>query len=622
MKKVNLQNKKNESGFVLLFAITIAAIILSISLGIANVTLKEANFSTSARDTNEAFFAADVGADCALLNDKPSSTIFVNAGTATTIRCLNNTYTLSGTFPSWSFVIPSLGTTGNGCTKVTVVKDNTLAPIISTVVTSKGANSGDANCTPPSANGVQRELVVRYQSNTVNNLALGKGVTGTEQSDYPASNLTDGSYYSMAYPGTSGTPDGKTLSYEVDLGADQFVSILNIVLCSPQQQAGQNLCFGYPHSSGNYISNWNVQVRTASGAYSTLSAEGIPAIPNRHTIVLHPNASMRYIKFSATSDFNWIGAYELEAFGSGSAGGGTPSPIPTPPTPPPPSPTPPPVGSADCTQASTITDSAGDVWTIGGSGETLRNGTQVGGGYGSVYFYSGGVVYVLGTDNNWYQWGGVSWSGVGATRPSCSSSPTPPPPTPPPPTPPPPTPPPPTPPPPTPPPPTPPPPGDVIWMEDSLPAGAAEGSDGGDSWNWVSSSPAPYAGSSAHQSNIFGSEHQHYFYGATATLAVNSGENLIAYVYLDPANPPSEIMLQWNNGSWDHRAYWGADLIPWGVAGGTSQDRYYMGALPATGQWVRLSVPANSVGLQGTILNGAAFTIAGGRATWDHVGKN
>ncbi len=73
--------------------------------------------------------------------------------------------------------------------------------------------------------------------------------------------------------------------------------------------------------------------------------------------------------------------------------------------------------------------------------------------------------------------------------------------------------------------------------------------------------------------------HQHYFYNATTTLAVAVGDTLYAYVYLDPANPPSEVMLQWNDGSWEHRAYWGANLIGWGTDGTAS--RRYMGTLPA-----------------------------------------
>ena len=162
--------------------------------------------------------------------------------------------------------------------------------------------------------------------------------------------------------------------------------------------------------------------------------------------------------------------------------------------------------------------------------------------------------------------------------------------------------------------------GEVVWVEDSVPAGGVTGSDGGDAWSWISSNPPSYAGALAHQSLLAGGEHQHYFYGATATLSVAVGDSLFAYVYLDPVNPPSEVMLQWNDGSWEHRAYWGANLLGWGTDGTVS--RRYMGALPAAGQWVRLAVPAAQVGLEGRTLNGMAFTLVGGRATWDHAGKS
>ena len=135
----------------------------------------------------------------------------------------------------------------------------------------------------------------------------------------------------------------------------------------------------------------------------------------------------------------------------------------------------------------------------------------------------------------------------------------------------------------------------------------------------MSSNPAPYSGARAHQSALLGGLHQHYFYNATTTLSVAAGDTLFAYVYLDPANPPREVMLQWNDGSWEHRAYWGANLIGWGTDGTVS--RRYMGPLPAAGQWVRLAVPASQVGLEGRTLNGMAYTLYDGRATWDYAGK-
>ncbi|MBL8208014.1 MAG: RHS repeat-associated core domain-containing protein, partial [Blastocatellia bacterium] len=158
----------------------------------------------------------------------------------------------------------------------------------------------------------------------------------------------------------------------------------------------------------------------------------------------------------------------------------------------------------------------------------------------------------------------------------------------------------------------------TVWVEDSLPTGAVAVGDA-DGWNWVTASPAAFSGSSSHQSANLTGVHQHYFYGATTTLTPSSGENLYAWVYLDPTNPPTEVMLQWNNGDWEHRAYWGANQIGWGVDG--TNSRRYMGALPATGGWVRLEVPASQVGLVGSTINGMAFSLYGGKATWDRAGK-
>jgi len=160
----------------------------------------------------------------------------------------------------------------------------------------------------------------------------------------------------------------------------------------------------------------------------------------------------------------------------------------------------------------------------------------------------------------------------------------------------------------------------TVWVDDAVPAGAWTGAGGGDTWNWASSNPTPFSGTLAHQSTLAAGIHYHYFSGASATLTVNPGDTLFTYVYLYPANPPREIMLQWFDGaSWEHRAYWGENLIPWGTDSTASQRP--MGALPAAGQWVRLAVPASLVGLEGRTLSGMSFILYSGRAAWDEAGK-
>lgn len=159
----------------------------------------------------------------------------------------------------------------------------------------------------------------------------------------------------------------------------------------------------------------------------------------------------------------------------------------------------------------------------------------------------------------------------------------------------------------------------TLWFDDAVPAGATLGADHGDGWNFITANPAPVSGTNAHQSNLTGGLHQHLFYGATHTFPVGVGDVLTAYVYIDPSNLPDEVMLQWADTTWEHRAYWGANAINAGADG--SVARHYMGPLPAAGQWVRLEVPASAVGLEGRTLTGMSFTLFGGRATWDAVGK-
>ncbi len=172
-----------------------------------------------------------------------------------------------------------------------------------------------------------------------------------------------------------------------------------------------------------------------------------------------------------------------------------------------------------------------------------------------------------------------------------------------------------------------------IWFDDTLPAGAEANTtyvtnyDGNgnvewvdEPWFWVTNNPAPCSGAAASQAPDLTGIHDHYFVDATNTLPVYTGDTLFAWVYLDPANPPDEIMIQWNDGCWEHRAFWGANDIPWGGYGTSS--RLDMGALPPTGQWVQLAVPASALKLEGATLRGVSLMLYNGSATWDYAGRS
>jgi hypothetical protein len=158
---------------------------------------------------------------------------------------------------------------------------------------------------------------------------------------------------------------------------------------------------------------------------------------------------------------------------------------------------------------------------------------------------------------------------------------------------------------------------DQAWVEDAPPAGANV--HGNEPWVWVAGSPKPFSGTHSHQSASIADMHQHFFDSAAVQLAVAPDDILFAMVYIDPDDPPSELMLQWNDGSWEHRAYWGNNRIDWGVDGTVSRLR--MGPLPESDAWIRLEVPASAVGLEARTVNGMAFTLFDGRATWDYAGK-
>lgn len=112
--------------------------------------------------------------------------------------------------------------------------------------------------------------------------------------------------------------------------------------------------------------------------------------------------------------------------------------------------------------------------------------------------------------------------------------------------------------------------------------------------------------------------HQHFFEAPNAPFSAANDPLLYGWVYIDPNDPPREVMLQWLSGDWEHRAFWGWDLIPWGTAGNA---RRRAGGLPPAGVWVRLTVPVDSVGIAaGQAIVGMAFTLFDGTAAFGPAG--
>jgi hypothetical protein len=161
---------------------------------------------------------------------------------------------------------------------------------------------------------------------------------------------------------------------------------------------------------------------------------------------------------------------------------------------------------------------------------------------------------------------------------------------------------------------------EIVWVDDDLPTGAkTTGTRGPDSWKWASAPEPVQHGARSHSADKADAQVQHLFNGAEPLILESKQDVLFTWVYIDPAAAPKEILLQWNDGTWEHRAYWGANSIAFGEDGKPS--RLHMGDLPQAGQWVRLEVPVTKVGLRGgSNITGLSFDQVGGKVYWDTSG--
>ncbi len=160
-----------------------------------------------------------------------------------------------------------------------------------------------------------------------------------------------------------------------------------------------------------------------------------------------------------------------------------------------------------------------------------------------------------------------------------------------------------------------------IWLDDEFPAGGKTQASPGKPTQFVKSSDAVkvFSGQRALKRTDKGLA-QDVWDDAKVPLVLPAEGKIFAYVWLDPINPPRSIMLQFFKKGWEHRAVWGDyNAIDWGAVNTT--ERVDMGQLPEVGQWLRLEVPIEKVGLSaGDKLKGFALTQFGGTVMWDKVG--
>lgn len=159
-----------------------------------------------------------------------------------------------------------------------------------------------------------------------------------------------------------------------------------------------------------------------------------------------------------------------------------------------------------------------------------------------------------------------------------------------------------------------------IWFDDFFPAKANLGASGGPELKLVDKDSGPvFSGNLAVLRSADAVVGQDFFTSGGNFVVPDDGEFFV-HCYLDPENPPEAVMVQFHTKSWKNRAVWGdAEKIPYGAADTT--ERVAMGALPRTGEWVKLKFSAAKIGLTGgTVVTGFAFTQFAGTVSWDLLG--
>jgi hypothetical protein len=161
---------------------------------------------------------------------------------------------------------------------------------------------------------------------------------------------------------------------------------------------------------------------------------------------------------------------------------------------------------------------------------------------------------------------------------------------------------------------------EVVWFEDAFPAGVTVGVAGAPT-EFVTKDKGPvFSGSAALKRTAKGVAQDFFATGGKFEIPPNG--KLSVQCFLDEKNPPSAVMLQFHTAGWNHRAVWGEEgAIPFGKV--RTPERVKMGALPKTGEWVKLEIPVEKLGLKpGDTVTGYAFTQFDGTVHWDRLAMN
>jgi hypothetical protein len=161
--KENSHSSNSSSGYAMLYTVVIVSIIMTISIGLSNSVSKELILASVAKDSQTAFYQADIATECGLYLElkQGGAKAFLSGGGATsTFSCGVNS---SGQPITFSFNALSNGVFEGVPTNVSsgpcfnLLLDSTK-PSPDLLIEAKGYNQ----CDPGAANRVERALDVYY----------------------------------------------------------------------------------------------------------------------------------------------------------------------------------------------------------------------------------------------------------------------------------------------------------------------------------------------------------------------------------------------------------------------------------------------------------------------------
>lgn len=153
---------KEPRGFTLLIAVVLTSVLLSVGLALLDIALKQVTLSSTARQSQYAFYAADSAMECALYWDQQQNA-FSYATPLSTIRCAATDIALSssvsGNVRTTTFSIPC---PGGASATVTVYKTQGSATCNSGTAQSCLYASGYNVCSATDPKRIERGLKVFY----------------------------------------------------------------------------------------------------------------------------------------------------------------------------------------------------------------------------------------------------------------------------------------------------------------------------------------------------------------------------------------------------------------------------------------------------------------------------